>query len=207
MEDKKTQIIFTSTSPYYIVNGKNIVYKNETIEDLKSVTAICRCGQSKSMPYCDGYHEKAGLRTEKSEDRVENKWKDYTGEDITVHFNLGLCSHGQTCLHGLPDVFNIDEKPWINVDKAPVDEVIDGVRKCPSGALTYTKDGNHITEFDYEENITIVDQGPLVIKGNVELVDDRNSLDELVSKNRFTLCRCGKSKNKPFCDGGHFHKE
>lgn len=207
MTDKKTQIIFTRNSPYYIVNGKNIVFENETIEDLQSVTPICRCGQSKSMPYCDGYHEKTGLKTDKLDDRAKNQWKEYSGEDITVHFNLGLCSHGQTCLKGLPSVFNIDKKPWIDVSKASTKEIINAVKKCPSGALTYTKDGHHETEFEYEDSIVIAKEGPIFVKGDIDLVDDMNSLNELVSKNRFTLCKCGKSKNKPFCDGTHIHKD
>ena len=180
MNNKRTEIIFTSNSPYYIVNGEGETYKSDIPIKLKSVTPICRCGQSKSMPYCDANHEKVGLKTGKSEDRSESKWKDYTGENIIVHFNLGLCCHAKVCITELPSVFDVNERPWINADGASVDEIIEIVRKCPSGALTYTKDGEHVTDFDSVTNINIQNNGPIVVTGNVELIDDNNSIGELV---------------------------
>lgn len=207
MNTKKTEIIFTNNSPFYLVNGQNVTDENGNVLKVKAVSAFCRCGKSKSMPYCDNKHEVEGLHTEKSHDRAKNKWKSYVGDNITVHFNLGLCSHVALCLKLLPEVFNLDEKPWINVNGASVEEVIDVVSKCPSGALTYTKNEKHIVDFDTDIAIKVISDGPLAVQGDVELIDDQESIQELKSLKRYTLCRCGKSKNQPFCDGAHISRE
>ena len=66
MNNKKTQIVFTSTSPFYIVNGQNVTDEKSNPIEVKKVSAFCRCGKSKFMPYCDNNHEKEGLNIEKN---------------------------------------------------------------------------------------------------------------------------------------------
>ncbi|SCY91506.1 CDGSH iron-sulfur domain-containing protein [Alkaliphilus peptidifermentans] len=203
MNCKKTQIIFTKSSPFFIVNGQNVTDENNNSINVKAVTAICRCGKSQSMPYCDNNHEKDRVVIKKSHERDKNKWKSYKGEKITVHFNLGLCSHVGLCLKLLPSVFNLDSRPWINADGASVEEIIQLISKCPSGALAYTKDGQYIADFDSDAVIIISAKGPITVRGDVELIDEDESIKQLKAQKRYTLCRCGKSKNQPFCDGTH----
>ena len=72
---------------------------------------------------------------------------------------------------------------------------------CPSGALSYTKDGVLYKDQDREPAITIEKNGPYCIVGGIDLNDPKGSKPE--SKEHYALCRCGASKNKPFCTGEH----
>ncbi len=63
--------------------------------------------------------------------------KVYAGEEICVSFDLDICQHSGVCTHGLPEVFNVDRRPWISPDEADADRVADIVNQCPSGALQY----------------------------------------------------------------------
>lgn len=203
MSEKKPQIVFTSKTPYLLVNGTNVRDEKGNPIDVGAVEQLCRCGASKTQPFCDNTHEEDGLDTEKAEDRYKNRWRSYEGESITINFNLGLCCHVGRCLKHLPSVFSKDTKPWINPNGATVEEIMETIRKCPSGALTYTINGETHADFGDEARITIVSDGPIAVRGNIDIFDDNMSSDETVSKTRYTLCRCGKSKNKPFCDGSH----
>lgn len=199
---KDQKIVFTKHSPFFAVDVD--VLKNEEGKEypLDQVTALCRCGKSKNKPYCDGSHEEKGLNEIKDKNnKIEDKLKDYFGKDITVHFNLAVCSHIGTCLNNLPEVFNLKKKPWIMADNAPVEKVIDTIKKCPSGALSYTVDGVTYRNFNEKKEIIIKKNGPLQVFGGIELKDDQGSKPQI--ENQYELCRCGFSKNKPFCDGTH----
>lgn len=200
---KKPQIIFTKKSPYLLVNGQNVTDEKGKPIEIKQVTQICRCGKSEIKPYCDNSHELDGIDSEKNETRHKNKWRNYVGDNITIHYNLGLCCHVGLCMKFLPTVFNKDFKPWIHVNGASIEEIISTISKCPSGALTYTKDGEYVSDFESEIHIKLVMEGPMVVKGDVELLDDLGSVDEIKALKRYSLCCCGKSKNKPYCDGTH----
>ena len=163
--------------------------------------SLCRCGASKSKPYCDGSHSTIGFVAEKSPDRVPDRAKEYTGKEITIVDNRGVCSHDQSCVNGLPSVFDRHRRPWINPDGATVKEIIVTIEKCPSGALSYKIGGQHHKDLDREPAIIVSRNGPLHVVGGIELKDDLESKPE--SEEHYTLCRCGQSKNKPFCDGTH----
>jgi CDGSH-type Zn-finger protein len=207
MSEKKTQIIFTKSSPLYLVNGESVNDEMGKAIAVKPVTALCRCGKSLKMPYCDDTHIKEPFNNEKLEGRHLNKWRSYEGQEITIHFNLGICCHVGLCLKNLPSVFSKDTKPWINPNGASAEAIIAMIKTCPSGALTYSIAGDEVVDFDDEVHIKIVTNGPIVVRGSVELIDEDMSIQELKSKERYTLCRCGKSKNKPFCDGSHRPEE
>ncbi len=199
---KDQKIVFTKHSPFFTVDVKTLRRTDGKEYPLDQVTALCRCGKSKNKPYCDGSHEKEGLNEIKDENNViEDKLRDYYGEDIIVHFNLAVCSHNGACIKGLPEVFNVRKKPWIMADNAPVEKVIETIRKCPSGALSYTVNNITYGEFKEKKEIVIQKNGPLQVGGGIELKDDQNTKPQL--KTQYELCRCGLSKNKPFCDGTH----
>ena len=86
-------------------------------------------------------------------------------------------------------------------DNATKDEVIKTIKKCPSGSLSYKLKGKVFDEQDRQAAIFVARDGPLYITGYPDLKDEINS--KPFSKEHYTLCRCGLSKNKPFCDGGH----
>ena len=133
---------------------------------------------------------------------MEAKPRDYTGEAVTVTFDSVRCIHAQECIKGLPGVFNLDARPWIQPDAAEANELIEVVERCPSGALTYRRaDGGPEETPPPEASITQVPDGPLYVRGDFEFT---KAGGETVRATRAALCRCGQSKNKPFCDNTHF---
>jgi uncharacterized Fe-S cluster protein YjdI/CDGSH-type Zn-finger protein len=127
--------------------------------------------------------------------------KVYRGRDVEVSFDLDICIHIGECLRGQPDVFELDRRPWILSDLAPADEVAEVVRRCPSGALLYRRlDGEAEEEADGSTRVTPMRDGPLLVTGRIEVRRDDGSVEVLP---RATLCRCGQSEHKPFCDNQH----
>lgn len=170
--------------------------------EISGTTALCRCGASENKPYCDGAHAKTEFSDEKGPDRVPDERKDYVGQRVTIHDNRGICAHAGFCTERLSSVFRMHEEPWIDPDKASPEEVIETIKSCPSGALSYTIDGVEHRDFESEPMILIAPNGPYAVKGSIELTEV--DWAQGASKARYDLCRCGQSKNKPFCDGAHW---
>ena len=204
--EKKPVIAFTRCSPYMIIDAERVENFNGDSIEVETVTSLCRCGESKSKPFCDGSHSVNGIDGEKQPDRDPYNWKDYRGKNITVHYNLGVCSHDGSCVRMLPGVFNINCRPWIIPDNGDAEKIVDTIKHCPSGALSYTLNGKkHIDYYKGKPKIRIARKGPLEFYGGIILKDDQGSKPE--TYDHYTLCRCGHSKNKPFCDGKHLkHK-
>jgi hypothetical protein len=95
------------------------------------------------------------------------------------------------------------QEPWIDPDGAGREQVEATVRRCPSGALSYSVDGVEHREGMREPTIFVAPDGPYVVTGGPELRDTKQA--QGASLEHFTLCRCGGSRNKPFCDGTHWH--
>ena len=92
----------------------------------------------------------------------------------------------------------------VSVLQKQLNKLIEVIKKCPSGALSYAlEDGKRETEYNDTEKIKIEKNGSINISGGVRLIDDNNSEALLDSKEHYSLCRCGASKHKPFCDGTH----
>ena len=168
----------------------------------KPAMALCRCGESKNKPYCDGSHAEKGIDGEKKKGRLKDRVRDYVGNDITIHDNRGVCSHDGACTRGLPGVFKTGVWPWIDPNGASAEEIMETIKKCPSGALTFTIGDETWTALDREPAIKVAENGPLEITGGIVLNDDMDSKPQC--EEHYTLCRCGGSKNPPFCDGSHF---
>lgn len=198
---EKPMVIFTRYSPYMVVDLKDFRNAEGKPLPVLPVMSLCRCGKSANKPYCDGSHSKVGFVGEKSEDRVKDRVKNYVGKDITVHDNRGVCAHDGSCTTHCPGVFDIKKRPWIDPEGAKIKEIIETVEKCPSGALSYTIGSRRYQDLDREACITVAKNGPLHLTGYIEIKDDLANKPE--SKEHCTLCRCGESKNKPFCDGTH----
>jgi hypothetical protein len=94
------------------------------------------------------------------------------------------------------------QEPWIDPDGAGVEKVIDVIKRCPSGALSYSVPEAEHSAPPREPGILVSKNGPYVVTGKTELVGEE--FGEGASKQQYTLCRCGASKNKPFCDGAHW---
>ncbi|MFB3057551.1 MAG: (4Fe-4S)-binding protein, partial [Ignavibacteriaceae bacterium] len=156
-----------------------------------------------NKPFCDGTHSTIGFSSAKLDGRVEDKRENYEGEKITIHDNRGICAHAGRCTEGLPSVFRLKQEPWIDPDAASPKEIIAVIRKCPSGALSYSADGVEHRDREGEPAIFVAPNGPYVVSGAPELLETPRG--EGASTEHFDLCRCGGSKNKPFCDGTHWH--
>ena len=199
--EKKPSITPAPNGPYIVKALKKCTNKNGLMEASETM-ALCRCGASNNKPFCDGTHTKIGFSSNKLEGRLEDKNVSYKGKKITIHDNRSVCAHAGYCTDNLASVFRMREEPWIDPDAASVEETIVAIRNCPSGALSYSIDKSENRNAQNEPEILIAPNGPYVVSGGIELSD--TTWGEGVSKIEYTLCRCGGSKNKPFCDGAHW---
>lgn len=119
------------------------------------------------------------------------------GKHLTIHFDGGRCIHSRHCVLDAPRVFKANvEGPWIDPDAMDPDELAAVARACPSGAITYQRHDGHADERAPEVNTCrIRENGPLALHAAL-------TIDGTVAL-RATLCRCGASKHKPYCDGSH----
>ena len=160
--------------------------------------ALCRCGQSKNKPFCDGAHVASGFTTERG-DNEEDERLVFPGDPITIYENVAICSHAGFCPSGKPDKWRPEDGEAEFTDA----ELIEKIRKCPSGALSYAHGTteNRNPEAGRPAKVRMKKDGPLEIEGGIEL---RNTeWGEGASREHYALCRCGASKMKPFCDGTH----
>ena len=202
--EKKPNITPTPDGPYLVNGLKRFANQRGPIET-KEKMALCRCGGSANKPFCDGTHARIGFSSAKLEGRIVDKRENYVGEKVTIHDNRGICAHAGRCTDGLASVFRLLEEPWIHPEAASRDEIITTIQKCPSGALSYSVD--HLEHRDREGDpmVFVAPNGPYVVSGEPELLETTRG--EGASAEHFTLCRCGGSKNKPFCDGTHWHNK
>ena len=190
--------------PLVVKDIKNLTEANGNIFSIeKSTVALCRCGHSHSKPFCDGTHGKIGWTDEKQEGRQPRKIDSYEGENITIHDDRGICSHAGFCTDNLPTVFRMRTEPWIDPDAEIAEKIIETVKKCPSGALSYSIDGVLYNKYSDHPDIKVTEDGPYFVTGSIELHDK----DQPESEEHYALCRCGKSRNKPFCDGQHWYSK
>ncbi len=200
-EDKPVTIECSPNGPLLVKNLKTLRNSKGEPLLLKPVVALCRCGASERKPFCDGTHTKNGFKDAKLTDGAWDKRESYAGASITVHDNRGICSHASVCADELEAVFNADREPWVDPDAAPVEAIIEIIKKCPSGALSYSIEGTEFRDQDRKPAITVSKNGPYFVVGGIELQNVKKG--DCASDEHFALCRCGGSKNLPFCDGAH----
>ena len=122
---------------------------------------------------------------------------------ITVTWIRQRCIHVAECVRGLPAVFKPGSVPWIEPAQAAADHVAEVVRRCPTGALHFERHDGGATELVPEVNVVVPDpDGPFYLSGDVEVVAEDGAV--VVRDTRIALCRCGATKNRPFCDAGHW---
>src|SRR5438128_9057431 len=134
----------TANGPY-VVTGLDHV-RNAKGEPQRSSRGLvlCRCGGSANKPFCDGTHQRNGFNGARTSDAPLDSVRAFAGANIVVHDNRAICAHAARCSAGAPTVFNSENEPWITPDDAAsVESLIETVRRCPSGALSYTVEGVH----------------------------------------------------------------
>lgn len=129
--------------------------------------------------------------------------KEYSNGELTIVWQPAKCIHSGICVRALPDVYNPKEKPWIKIDNATTKELKNQIETCPSGALSFymNDEENTSTSESTSMKAEVIPNGPLMIKGTIEVkcVDGRVDMKE----EKTAFCRCGASSNKPYCDGAH----
>ncbi len=202
--ENRRRIQPTENGPY-IVEGAGSLrsFSDGKVHELGDRAALCRCGASGNKPFCDGSHKRVGFSSAKEPDRMADRRDNYEGKGITIHDNRGVCAHAAKCTEGLGTVFRLGTEPWVDPEGAPVDEIILTIRGCPSGALSYSTEGEEHRDHGGDPGIAFVPNGPYVVTGGAALVGVE--LGEGATTDHLTLCRCGASKNKPFCNGAHWN--
>jgi CDGSH-type Zn-finger protein/uncharacterized Fe-S cluster protein YjdI len=120
------------------------------------------------------------------------------GDKLVLRFEAKRCIHSRHCVLGAPRVFLANVKgPWLYPDEMHVEGLVHIARSCPSGAITYSRlDGGPEEPVPEINELRLRENGPYAVRADVELAGHGRLV-------RATLCRCGASKNKPFCDGSH----
>jgi CDGSH-type Zn-finger protein len=168
--------------------------------------ALCRCGHSANKPFCDGTHGKVGFDgTETASNEPYTKQaQDFAGPTMVLKDAESFCAVARFC--------DVAGRAWNLVQQTDSEETRKLVEKeaghCPAGRLVAvdSKTGREL-EPHFEPSIGLVEDtankvsGPIWVRGGIPVIaaDGR----EYEVRNRVTLCRCGRSANKPFCDGAH----
>ena len=225
MAEKKIRIL--KDGPYLVsgdveLSEKIIVPEKDKTKDAKYVWedagsfehnetySLCRCGASKNHPFCDGGHRNIsfdGTETA-SRDLYRDRAELIIGRNVDL-LDDGRCACARFCYREKGDAWYLATCED-NSDKT-LSEAVRSASECPTGRLTaIAKDGSciepelapaiEITQ-DPEKNVS----GGIYVKGGIQLVSADGHEYEI--RNRIVLCRCGKSKNKPFCDGAHIEEK
>ncbi|HTV53699.1 MAG TPA: ferritin-like domain-containing protein [Terriglobia bacterium] len=188
--------------PYLVTNVTTLNNSRGESIEARPQMALCRCGGSANKPFCDGTHARIGFESKKLGGRTPDHRDTYAGSQVTIYDNRGICQHAGFCTDNLAAVFKLRQDPWIDPNGAQAEAIIGQVRQCPSGALSYSVRGTEHRDRNRPPAITVSRDGPYRVTGGVELKVE--PWGEGASKEHYALCRCGGSKNKPFCDGTHW---
>ena len=185
--------------------GESVGYRELERFDAGDSYMLCRCGQSGSKPFCDFTHVSIGF--DGAETAGHGTYMEQAigidGPGLRLHDVRRLCAEARFCdrAGGLWNLIN-------RCDDAETRELaIEEAQLCPSGRYVACDENGELLEPVLEPSIALIEDphlgvsGPLFVMGGIEIVDGSGEPYEV--RNRITLCRCGHSKNKPFCDGSH----
>jgi CDGSH-type Zn-finger protein len=189
-------------------NGIAVAWHEEKTYPLQESYQLCRCGRTRTPPFCDETHrvvkfdgmETAGRKTYKEQAR------EFKGPDLDLFDARILCTHARFCDRA-GGIWKLTEKSNDNEARRTA---IEEARDCPSGRLVVRDKKGHKIEPELEPSIVLVEDpfkgvsGPIWLRGGIVVEAADGTTYEV--RNRVTLCRCGKSLNKPFCDGRHLEK-
>jgi uncharacterized Fe-S cluster protein YjdI len=132
--------------------------------------------------------------------RAPDLTREYRNDEISVRWYAKRCIHSAACIRIAPGVFDPRRRPWIDLERGDVDRIKAAVDACPTGALEYVHDGVSSSEAG-EPTVTPIAGGPLFVRGRIIVRDEAGNVIREAS--RVALCRCGKTRNPPFCDNSH----
>jgi len=138
---------------------------------------------------------------------MKNSKKEYSNAEITVVYDPDLCINSGECSKGLASVFQPGAQPWIKINAASNEEIMRQVQKCPTKALSFyvnihdEEKKEEIMALESGLKVQVLSKGPLMVEGSITLIGVDGKREVKAGTNYF--CRCGSSKNKPFCDSSH----
>ena len=179
-------------------HGEPLTWETTARLDAGPRYALCRCGQSDRKPFCDGTHARQGFTADDTAGGTyAERSRQLGGTNITISDDRSICIHAGFCGTKVTNVWKQVAETGESTVRA---QVIAAVERCPSGALTYRLDGDDIEPL-LPQAIAVTDDGALWVTGGIPVTNSKS--EQLETRNRVTLCRCGASGNKPLCDGSH----
>lgn len=186
--------------------GFPLRYKKIKEYPLKKNYFLCRCGNSKTKPFCDGFHVKTNF--DGTQNAMMNKYSERAdlieSNNLLLKDDISLCSGAGFCRGKGGDTWNLIKSNNNEKEKIAIQQCFN----CSSGRLTiFNKKTNSSIEQDFKPHISILYEpwkkvgGPIWVKGKIPIENENKEFFEI--RNRVTLCRCGRSANKPFCDASH----
>ena len=176
---------------------------------LQEQFALCRCGHSKNKPFCDSTHAKINFDgTETADNNLYlDRAETITGPALLLTDVENMCVHARFCMRA-GGIWNLTRQSGNNEAR---DIAIEEAGNCPSGRLVvWDKKTGKAREPEFKKSIVVIESsprlehGPLWVRGGIPVESSEGHVCEI--RNRVTLCRCGKSYNKPFCDGSHVER-
>ena len=225
--ENEAKITVRTDGPYHVRGGIPFVHKSQIVSEYgeplnwrkdgeiecPAEYDLCRCGLSRTMPFCDSTHLATDFEGTDAVDRTPTAQRriDYPeGTGIVVRKDEYLCSEAGFCGNRRVDIYGMMEN---TVEPGVRAEIMAMIDRCPSGSFTYALDkaGPDI-EADLPVQIAATTeitsdgpiQGPFWVTGNIPVVCEDGRL--LETRNRVVLCNCGNSAHKPLCDGAHRKK-
>jgi CDGSH-type Zn-finger protein len=216
----KQKITISKDGPYIVSGGVPLQKENAEVcggrapevwvagevYPAKEHYSLCRCGASATKPYCDGTHTTAKFDGTETADRTPflDIAEKIEGPGLDLLDVLPLCSGARFCEPG-GSIWNLVPK---SADPAAKSLAIREACDCPSGRLVACdKESGLPIEPNFPPSISVTEDiqvglsGPLWVKGGIPVESSDGTVYE--TRNRVTLCRCGSSLKKPFCDGNH----
>ena len=187
--------------------GESYEWRLEHQYPSQETYALCRCGLSKKKPFCDGEHIKAKFDGTETADRIPyaKEAKETDGPTLKLSEAMVFCASARFC-HRDEGIWKLTAKSGdAHARKIAIEEG----ENCPSGTLViWDKKTGKAMEPNIEPSIVLVEDpqkgvnGPIWVRGGITIEGNDGKPYEV--RNRMTLCRCGKSANKPFCDSSHY---
>lgn len=223
VQDISLKISVSKNGPYIVTGGVPLITAEICNDDegycrtwrevkrhpVQKQYALCRCGHSKNKPFCDGTHAKIHFDGTEAEDYelYSEGANVIRGPALTLADNEHLCVHARFCMRA-GGIWNLVRQ---SRNKEALETAIEEACNCPSGRLVILDNTTgEAIEPEFEKSIVIIEypqrgeHGPLWVRADIPIKSADGKLYEI--RNRVTLCRCGKSQNKPFCDGSHVER-
>jgi len=211
------RIVVTKDGPYRVEGGvpllRTAIVQTERGEPVAwdegpafetpgEVYELCRCGRSSTKPFCDSTHERIPFDGTETADRgpIAQRREAWDGEaNHVLYDDLSLCTHAGFCRNVRTGVWEMVEEAD---DRGVRSEFTGMTQGCPSGRLGFAvlPDPEPL-EPTFEPSVGVEPDASYWIRGGIPVVSEDETPYEV--RNRQTLCRCGQSRNKPFCDGSH----